>query len=48
MRLNVDPAPLRPRYAGATPFPHVVLDGLFPNETLEEVLAEFPGPSEIP
>ena len=48
MRLNVDPAPLRPCYAGATPFPHVVLDGLFPDETLEGVLAEFPGPGEIP
>ena len=48
MRFNVDPGPLRPRYAAAAPFPHVVLDGLFPDETLEAVLADFPRPDEIP
>ena len=48
MRLNLDPAPLQPRYTAAAPFPHVVLDGLFPDETLEAVLADFPRPDEIP
>ena len=34
----------RARYATAEPFPHCVLDGLFPEEALDGVLAEFPGP----
>jgi len=38
----------REAYAAAKPFPHVVLDGLFPEEALDEVLAEFPDPqSEV-
>jgi hypothetical protein len=47
-RLNADPQALRERYATARPFPHVVLDGLFPDARLEEVLAEFPRPGGIP
>src|SRR5207245_9821485 len=34
----------RARYATAEPFPHCVLDGLFPEEALNGVLAEFPDP----
>lgn len=34
----------RERYAGAEPFPHIVLDGLFPDEALGGVLHEFPDP----
>lgn len=45
--LNSDPAPLRERYVSAQPFPHLVLDGLFPDEVLEQVLADFPRPDEI-
>jgi Rps23 Pro-64 3,4-dihydroxylase Tpa1-like proline 4-hydroxylase len=33
-------------FATATPFPHVVMDGLFPQQTLDEVLKEFPEPSD--
>lgn len=47
MILNTDPAPLRDSYVFARPFPHIVLDGLFPDETLEAVLADFPRPDEI-
>ena len=47
-RLNADPAALRERYTTARPFPHIVLDGLFPDALLEGVLAEFPKPGEIP
>ncbi len=47
MNLKTDPAPLRDGYVSARPFPHVVLDGLFPDETLEAVLADFPSPDEI-
>jgi len=50
MKLNLDPADpaaLRERYNTADPFPHIVLDGLFPDATLEAVLAEFPRPDEI-
>jgi hypothetical protein len=46
-RLNADPNELRERYVNAKPFPHIVLDGLFPDEILEEVLAAFPKPDEI-
>lgn len=46
-RLNADPAALREQYVSARPFPHIVLDDLFPNEILEEVLEDFPRPEEI-
>ena len=42
MKLNYDPRPLHGQYASAEPFPHIVLDGLFDDETLDAVLAEFP------
>jgi hypothetical protein len=32
------------RYARAEPFPHIVLDGLFPDDALSRVLQEFPDP----
>jgi len=35
----------RERYAGARPFPHIVLDGLFPDDALSPVLEEFPDPA---
>ena len=35
----------RERYAAATPFPHVVLDDVFPRAVLEGVLEEFPEPT---
>jgi 2OG-Fe(II) oxygenase superfamily len=46
-RLNADPAALRERYVSAQPFPHIVIDNLFPDGVLEEVLADFPRPDEI-
>ncbi|HWM95094.1 MAG TPA: 2OG-Fe(II) oxygenase [Thermoanaerobaculia bacterium] len=46
-RLNADPAALREQYVSAQPFPHIVIDNLFPDEVLEEVLADFPRPDEI-
>jgi hypothetical protein len=46
-RLNADPNELRERYVNARPFPHIVIDGLFPDGILEEVLAAFPKPDEI-
>jgi len=45
--LRADPASLRERYVSAQPFPHIVLDNLFPNEVLEGLLPEFPRPDEI-
>jgi hypothetical protein len=47
MKLNADPAALHAGYVGARPFPHVVIDGLFPDDRLRAVLAEFPAPDEI-
>jgi hypothetical protein len=37
----------RESYRRASPFPHVVLDDLFPPALLERVLGEFPGPDAI-
>ncbi|MGH9443701.1 MAG: 2OG-Fe(II) oxygenase [Thermoanaerobaculia bacterium] len=45
MKLLADPSELRSGYAAAEPFPHAVIDGLFPDETLEDVLREFPDPA---
>jgi hypothetical protein len=47
VNLKTDPSLLQERYVSARPFPHIVLDGLFPDETLEAVLADFPSPDEI-
>lgn len=52
MKLHLDPSRLlataeehRAAYARASPFPHVVLDGLVPDAALEEILDEFPAPT---
>src|SRR6185295_18399668 len=47
MKLNADPHALRGQYVAAHPFPHIVLDGLFPPEVLDGVLADFPRPEEM-
>jgi hypothetical protein len=44
---RADPDALHPAYSGAQPFPHAVLDGLFPDETLDRVLAAFPSPEQM-
>jgi 2OG-Fe(II) oxygenase superfamily len=36
-----------PRYRTAQPFSHIVLDDVFPPETLERILTEFPSPGDI-
>ncbi len=46
MRLNADPDKLRDSFRSASPFPHVVVDGLFPDEVLEKVLSAFPDPEQ--
>lgn len=47
MKLNYDPDSLHARYTSGDPFPHIVLDGLFEDAALEQVLAEFPKPDEM-
>ena len=47
LRLDADPSALQPQYVSAQPFPHIVIDDLFPNEVLETVLSEFPRADEI-
>lgn len=47
VKLLVDPAPLRESFRSGEPFPHAVIDGLFEDEALERVLADFPGPDEM-
>jgi hypothetical protein len=42
--LQADPDSLRGSFRGAAPFPHIVIDRLFPDEALERVLAVFPSP----
>jgi hypothetical protein len=46
LQLNADPASLREAYAAARPFPHAVIDGLFEDGVLDEMLAGFPAPSD--
>ncbi|MGH2726971.1 MAG: 2OG-Fe(II) oxygenase [Actinomycetota bacterium] len=41
-------AELAPAFAAAQPYPHTVIDELFPPELLEQVIAEFPKPEDIP
>lgn len=45
--LAADPDALTERYRTASPFPHAVLDRLFPDDVLQRALAEFPRPEEI-
>jgi hypothetical protein len=47
VKLSADPSQLRERYVSARPFPHIAVDGLFPDEVLAAVLADFPRPDEI-
>lgn len=47
MKLNADPRALHSQYVTAQPFPHIVMDGLFPGEALDGVLADFPRPEEM-
>jgi Rps23 Pro-64 3,4-dihydroxylase Tpa1-like proline 4-hydroxylase len=42
LNLHHDAAALHVQYAGAEPFPHIVLDGLFDDDVLDAVLREFP------
>jgi hypothetical protein len=46
IRLCADPRTLRDEYARAKPFPHAVIDGLFEDRVLDEVLAGFPDPAD--
>ena len=45
--LNADPKVLNPQYQAAQPFPHIVIDNLFPAEMLKQALAAFPQPDGI-
>ncbi|MHC3467679.1 2OG-Fe(II) oxygenase [Streptomyces sp. 7R007] len=38
----------RETFRTARPFPHVVLDGFLPEQVVDEVVAEFPEPGEVP
>jgi hypothetical protein len=47
MQLLINPGDHRAEYQKAEPFPHIVLDGLFPSQVLENVLEEFPKAKDI-
>jgi hypothetical protein len=47
LRFRHDPLAFREQYAAAAPFPHVVLEGLFDDAVLDEVLADFPAPGAM-
>lgn len=38
----------REAYQNAKPYPHIVMDGVFPDWALEKVLEEFPSPQDWP
>ena len=46
LELNADPDNLRNDFRSATPFPHVVMDRLFPDAELERILEVFPPPED--
>jgi hypothetical protein len=47
LQLRLDPAGFHDGYVAASPFPHAALDGLFADDLLEAVLADFPQPQAI-
>ena len=47
VKLSKDPDSLATQYSAAVPFPHVVIDGLFDDADLDDVLRHFPSPAEM-
>lgn len=47
MQLNAEPEALHSSYVTAEPFPHAVIDGLFEDPLLDEMVAHFPGPGDL-
>jgi hypothetical protein len=45
MRLTADPGSLRETFRAARPFPHIVIDRLFPDDELRRLAADCPSPS---
>ena len=45
-RLNEQAPALRQAFEAAEPFPHVVIDGLFEDDLLDAIAAEFPDPDD--
>jgi Rps23 Pro-64 3,4-dihydroxylase Tpa1-like proline 4-hydroxylase len=43
---NLAPA-LKQEWINASPFPHIMVDDLFPSEVLDAVLTEYPGPEDV-
>ena len=46
LKLHHDAASRATKYRDASPFPHIVLGGLFDDTALDAVLREFPAPGE--
>ena len=46
--LHADPQALAPGYQAADPFPHIVIDNLFDDAALKQVLEVFPTPDDMP
>jgi len=42
-----DPGALAKQYRTAAPFPHIVLDGLFDDSLLSDVVRDFPAPAQM-
>jgi Rps23 Pro-64 3,4-dihydroxylase Tpa1-like proline 4-hydroxylase len=42
-RLTALASELSPRYAAASPFPHVVIDGILPEDVINDLIATYPG-----
>jgi Rps23 Pro-64 3,4-dihydroxylase Tpa1-like proline 4-hydroxylase len=47
VRLHANPDALRESYQRAEPFEHAAIDGLFDDEVLEGILADFPTPAAM-
>jgi 2-oxoglutarate-Fe(II)-dependent oxygenase superfamily protein len=46
LELRADPESLRQAYASASPFPHVVLENLFSDDLLQQIVSDFPKPDD--
>ncbi|HEY1434557.1 MAG TPA: 2OG-Fe(II) oxygenase, partial [Thermoanaerobaculia bacterium] len=46
LRLRLDPRRCRAAYDSARPFPHIDLEDLFPDELLDRIREDFPGPDD--
>ena len=46
LQIKANPESLRSEYESARPFPHIVMENLFPDDLLRRIVADFPRPED--